>query len=139
MKRLIPLLLVLSLTGAGCTLFKNIESAIQLGSASASNPVTKDRLNAMESAAILIFSGLNVWRTSCVQGLIPPACKGQITNVQVYTRQIQPYLVQLRTFVKTNDQVNATIIWNEVLAVIATVKNQAAANGVTISNVTVGG
>jgi hypothetical protein len=123
---------------AACTALKNIETAIQLGTASTANPVTKDRLNQMESAAILVFSGLKVWKTSCSQGLIPPSCYDQIAGVQVYTSKIKPYLAQLRTFVKTNDQVNATIIWNQVLDVIATVKAQAAANGVPISTVNVG-
>jgi len=132
--RKIILVLTLSLSLAGCATIKNIETAISLGTASVANPVTPTRLNQMESAFTLVFAGLNAWKKSCVQGLIPPACKTQINGVQVYTRQIPPYLAQLRTFVKTNDQVNATVVFNNLADLIGTVKSQAAAGGVNIGS-----
>lgn len=137
MRKILPIIL-LSLALSGCAALKNIQTAIQLGTASVSNPVTKDRLNQMEAATTLVFIGLKGWKKSCVDGLIPPVCKDQIASVQVYTRQIPPYLTQLRTFVKTNDQVNATVAWNEVLKIIDTVKSQAATSGIDISTVETG-
>lgn len=130
MRKLIILALALSL--GGCATIKNIETAISLGTASIANPVTPTRLNQMESALTLVFAGLNAWKQSCVQGLIPPACKTQIGGVQVYTKQIPPYLAQLRTFVKANDQVNATVVFNNLTDLIGTVKSQAASGGVNI-------
>jgi hypothetical protein len=136
MKRII-LVLTLSVVLAGCANtmaeLKAVETAFQLGTASVANPVTKDRLNQMESAVTLVFAGLEGWKKSCAQALLPPACKDQIGEVQVYTRQLTPYLVQIRTFVKTNDQVNAGVVWNNVVNLISTVKTQAAAGGVVIS------
>jgi hypothetical protein len=132
MKRII-LALTLSLSLAGCATIQAIQTAVELGTASIANPVTKTRLYQMENAIILVFAGLNTWKKSCAQGLINPDCKAQITEAQVYTRQIPPYLAQLRTFVKTNDQVNATVVFNSIVDLVGTVKAKAAAGGVTIS------
>jgi len=113
--RKIILAITLSLSLAGCATFKNIETAIQLGTASIANPVTKTRLNQMESAVTLVFAGLNAWKKSCQQGLIPPECRQHIAAVQVYTRQVPPYLAQLRQFVRNDDQVNATVVFNNLI------------------------
>lgn len=130
--RKILLVLALTLPLGACQFFKNVETAFQLGTASVTNPVTKDRLNQVESAAILVFSGLEAWKTSCAQGLLPVSCKAQIGEVQVYTRQIPPYLTQLRVFVRTNDQVNATVLFNQITGLISVVKTQAAQRGQNI-------
>jgi hypothetical protein len=131
--RKVILALTLSLSLAGCATIQAVETAFQLGTASIANPVTKDRLNQVESAITLVFAGLKGWKRSCQQGLIPPECKVQIGEVQVYTEQLPPYLAQLRTFVKTNDQVNAVNVFNSIVALVGTVKTQAAARGVVIS------
>lgn len=128
MKRLLIVpLLCLSL--GGCLTLQGIETAFKLGTASITNPVTKDRLFEIETTVSLVFTGLNAWKKTCVQGLINVACKDQIAAVQVYTRQIPPYLKQLRVFVKTNDQVNATVAFNSIVTLITTVRSQAALNG----------
>lgn len=132
--RKIILASLLALSLAGCSTFKNIETAVQLGTASIANPVTPTRLNQMESATILVFAGLNAWKASCAKGLIPPSCKDQIFTVQVYTRQIPPYLTRLRAFVKNNDQVNAIIVFNQIIDTISAVKAQAAASGQIIGS-----
>lgn len=131
--RKIILALTLSLALSGCATIQAIQTAFELGTASIANPVTKDRLNQVESAVTLVFAGLETWKHSCQQGLIPPVCKQQIGAVQIYTRQLPPYLAQLRTFVKTNDQVNATAVFNSIVDLVGTVKAQAAAGGVAIS------
>src|SRR4051812_44192457 len=98
----------LTVSLGGCATFDNIRDVISIGTSSVANPVTKERLYQLESAATIVFAGLNGWKDSCVRGLINVNCKDQIAQVQVYTRQIPPYLTQLRAFVKNNDQVNAT-------------------------------
>lgn len=125
---------VLSLSLAGCVTFQDIQTAFQLGTASITNPVTKTRLNEMESAITIVFAGLKAWKSSCAQGLIPASCRVQIAQVQVYTRQIPPYLTQLRNFVKNNDQVNATVVFNQITSLIGTVKSQAAAAGANVGS-----
>lgn len=138
MKRII-LVAALSLFLSGCatpfgTTLKNIGTAISVGTTSISNPVTPTRLNQMESALTLVFAGLNTWRDTCARGLLPASCKQQITAVQVYTRQIPPYLTQLRTFVKTNDQVSAVAVFNNLANLVETIKAQAAAGGAPIGS-----
>lgn len=126
-KLLIVPLLCLSL--GGCLTLQGIETAFKLGTASITNPVTKDRLFEIETTVSLVFTGLNAWKKTCTQGLINATCKDQIAAVQVYTRQVKPYLQQLRLFVKTNDQVNATIVYNNIVTLITTVRSQAAVAG----------
>lgn len=132
--RRIFIVAALALSLAGCSTLQNIQTAFQVGTASIANPVTKDRLNQMESAITLVFAGLKAWKSSCQQGLIPENCRQQIAAVQVYTRQLPPYLAQLRSFVKNNDQVNAGVVFNNIMALVATVKSQAAASGVVIGS-----
>lgn len=131
MRRLL-LVPLLALSLGACAQLKGIETAVELGAASIANPVTKTRLNQMENASILVFSGLKTWKALCQNGTIAPACRDQIAVAQTYTRQIPPYLAQLRTFVKSNDQINAISVWNNVLDIIDTVKAQAAVGGVAI-------
>lgn len=129
-KLLIVPLLCFSL--GGCLTLQGIETAFKLGTASVTNPVTKDRLFEVETTVSLVFTGLNAWKKTCAQGLINATCKDQIAAVQVYTRQIPPYLRQLRVFVKTNDQVNATVVYNNLVTLVTTVRSQAATNGQTL-------
>lgn len=131
MKRLF-LALSLTLALGGCAAFDNLKTAISIGTASIANPVTKDKLNQTEAAITLVFAGLEAWKKSCAQGLINANCRDQIASVQVYTRDIPPYLTQLRAFVKSNDQVNATVVFNQITNLVATVKTQAANSGVNL-------
>lgn len=126
-KLLIVPLLCLSLSG--CITIQGLQTAFTLGTASVANPVTKDRLFEIETTVSLVFSGLNAWKKTCAQGLINATCKDQIAAVQVYTRQVPPFLRQLRGFVKVNDQVNAMVVYNNMVALITTIRSQAALSG----------
>lgn len=130
---------ILALSLGGCatpfdTFVKNVETAVSLGTVSVANPITPARLEQVESTIQIVFIGLNSWKTSCAKGLLPPSCKGQIFTVQVYTRQIKPYLKQLRIFVRNNDQVNAMTIFNQLTAAIDAAKAQATASGQNIGS-----
>src|SRR6266404_4380487 len=104
--------LSLSLALGGCGTLGNTLAGVGTAltglplTTSIANPITKDRLNQLEQAAVLVFTGLNAWKQSCINGVIPATCKAQIAVVQTYTRQIPPYLAQLRLFVKNNEQVH---------------------------------
>jgi len=130
-KRII-LAITLTLALGGCQFFSKLQTFADLGTASISNPVTRDRLQQIEAGAVLVFTGLNAWRDACEAGTINVSCREQISAVQVYTRQIPPYLTQLRRFVRTNDQVNASVVFNQVVDLIGVVKGRAAENGVVI-------
>lgn len=131
MKRII-LALTLALSLGACAQWNNLVTAVQLGTASIANPITKDRLNQTEAAITLVFAGLEAWKKSCAQGLLNADCKSQVATVQVYTRQIPPYLTQLREFVRNNDQVNATVAFNQITSLVGTIKSQAATSGVNL-------
>lgn len=118
----------------GLPSLQSIETAIHLGTTSVNNPVTPERLDQAENALVLVFTGLNAWKASCKNGAIPPICRDQIASVQVYTRKLPPILKELRVFVRNNDQVNAFIAFNTFSNLIATVRTQAAQNGVTIGS-----
>ncbi len=113
----------------------NAEKVITIGTATVDNPITKKRLDQLELGLTVIFTGLNSWRTACIQNLIPASCDQQINAVQVYTRQLPPYLAQARKFVKNNDQVNARVVWNQMADIITIVKARAAAGGAPINGV----
>jgi len=130
-KRII-LVLALSLSLGGCQFFSKLQTFVDLGTASISNPVTKDRLQKIEAGAVLVFSGLNAWRDACEQGALNESCKQQIRTVQIYSMQIPPYLKELRKFVRTNDQVNASVVFNQIVDLVGIVKAKAAENGVVI-------
>lgn len=128
-------LMAISLSGcASLPSLQAIETAVQLGTASIANPVTKQRLYQVESAITVVFAGLNTWKDQCRRGTIPTSCKDQIGHVQVYTRQLPIFLTRLRGFVKTNDQVNAAVVFNQVLDTISAIKAQAATNNIKIGS-----
>lgn len=131
-KLLIIPLLCLSL--AGCATIQAVETVAQLGTASIANPITKQRLYQVEAAVTVVFAGLNTWKSQCKVGMIPASCKDQIAHVQVYTRQFPLYLTRLRAFVKTNDQVNAAVVFNQIIDTITAVKAQAATNNIKIGS-----
>lgn len=129
---LAAVLVAVSLSVGGCQFFGKLPTLIELGTASVSNPVTPERLQKVEAGAVLVFTGLNAWRDACEAGSLNAGCVEQIRMVQVYTRQIPPYLTRLRGFVRKNDQVNAAVVFNEVVDLIGVVKGKAAENGVVI-------
>jgi predicted nucleic acid-binding Zn ribbon protein len=133
MRKLLAVCLV-TLSLGGCAKLQELTDKFQniADFATVSNPVTPAKLKQVESGALLVFKGMNLWRKSCEQRLINESCIKQINAVQVYTRQISPYLDQVRQFVKNNDQVNAVVVYNELVGLIKTVKAQVAANGIKV-------
>lgn len=132
--RKVLLAVMVAVTLGGCAQLSNLKDVVSIGTTTITNPVTKDRLYQLESAATVVFAGLATWKQACVSALINPSCKDQIAQVQVYTRQIPPYLTQLRAFVKNNDQVNAVVVFNNISNLISTVKAQAAANNIPMGS-----
>ena len=127
-KLLAACLLALSL--AGCA---QLQAALQAGSlitATINNPVTPDRLNAVENTMIIAFAGLNAYKQACLKGAADVNCRSNIAAIQAYTRRIPPLLTQLRLFVRMNDQVNAIVVYNQIQGLIAAFKSTAATAGV---------
>ena len=133
MRKLLAICMV-ALTLGGCAQLQAARTALELGTVSVANPVTPERLYQIESTVSLVFVGLNTWKKSCIAGLIPESCKQQIRTVQIYTMQIPPYLKELRKFVRTNDQVNAAVVFNQLTDIIGIVRGQAASAGQSLGS-----
>lgn len=99
---------------------------------SVDNPITPARLKAVEDGMIITFAGLKAYKNLCDRRTIPASCRSVINSLQVYTRQIPPMLADLRTFVRTNDQVNAIKVYNLIMQVVAGYKSAAMANNVAV-------
>src|SRR5437879_2603443 len=122
MKKL-ALVMLMAFSLSGC-------AGLNLAFQSTTNPVTKNMLYEVENGMTIAFAGLNTYRRSCDQGLIPASCKATLAKIRVYTIQIPPLLKALRTFVKNNDQVNAVVIYNTIVGLISSFKAEAVASGV---------
>lgn len=123
--RKIAFALVLAFGLFGC-------AGLNLAFQSTANPITKDMLYEVENGMTIAFAALNTYRRSCNQGLIPVGCKQVLAKIRVYTIQIPPLLKTLRTFVKTNDQVNAVVVYNTIIGLITSFKAEASASGVIV-------
>lgn len=131
MKRVF-LALVLAIGLSGCATIQKLESYGSLLTASANNPVTVQMLYNAENGMVLAFAALNTYRRACVQGSVDVNCKSNIRAIQVYTRRLPPLLRDLRSFVKTNDKINAEIVYNTIVQLIADFKAAASARGVSV-------
>ena len=129
MKKLL-IALVLSTSLGGCATIQNLIGAGNFAVASIANPVTPDRLNAAEQAMTVVISVGNAWKALCVKGLAEVNCSKNIATAQVYTRKLPALIAQTRAFVKSNDQVNAILVYNQIMGLISTFKGQVVAAGV---------
>lgn len=131
MKRIV-LALVLGLSLGGCAQLQKFQDALTLTTATVTNPVTKDRLNDLEAGIRIVFAGLKAYKSACINGTADVHCRTNIQQIQVYTRQVPVPLAQLRAFVKNNDQINATIVYNNLVTLITNAKQAAANAGINL-------
>lgn len=129
--RKVALVFLLSFSVAGCTTVNPV-GLWNTATASMQNPVSKQTLYNFENGMIVAFAGLNAYKRTCVSGAIPASCKQVIANLQVYTRKIPGVLMQVRAFVKNNDQVNAITAFNTAKGLLAEFKSVAAVNNVKV-------
>lgn len=124
--------LVIAFGLGGCAQLQQAAEIAALATKSVTNPVTKDDLYKIESGVEIIFIALDSYKRSCARGLVDVNCHDNVAAIQPYTRLVKPLLIQLRGFVKNNDQINATVIYNQITQLVATVRREAAARSVTI-------
>lgn len=134
MKRLfaLPFVVLLAIPLGGCPSLQDVGSVLSASTATVNNPVTPQMLSNVENGAIIAFAGLNAYKKSCVDLVIQQSCRQTIQSIQIYTRKIKPLLVDLRNFVRLNDQVNAVIAYNALVGLIADFKTVATANNVQV-------
>lgn len=129
MKKL-ALAFAIALSLAGCASLQNANTAFDLATRSVQNPVSKNDLYRIEAGISIAFTALNTYKKACAQGIADTNCRSNIAAIQVYTRQVPPYLRQLRVFVKTNDQVNAVVVYNQLSGILSIIRSEAAARGI---------
>lgn len=135
MRKLLAIVL-LGASLAGCAgLGDRLNTSVLSGglslTASVQNPVTEERLLQVQQAIDVAFTGLNAYRRLCtVDRVLPPSCFATITKLQTYTVRVKPMLVQLRRFVRSNDQVNAIIVFNTMQTLLLDLKTFGATQGV---------
>lgn len=131
MKRLI-IVLALSLSLGACAQWQAVTGALSIATKTIANPVTKDELYAVEATARILTEALLTYRKACLAGNVDKHCRQNIEAIQPYTRQVDPLLLQLRGFVKNNDQINAVVIYNQLTQLYRNVKSSAAQLGIPL-------
>ena len=136
MKRL-AIVAVLSLGLSGCA---NLGPIVTFATTGVGNPVTPDMVYRAEQTMIIAVSGLKAYKNACIARTIAQTCRGTIQQLQVYTRQLCATFVNrrcatgalpdLRTFVRSNDQINAVKAYNLVTGLLASFKSTAVNAGV---------
>lgn len=116
----------------GCATIDTISNAVKIGTTSVANPVTKTDLYKVEASLDIAITALVTYRRACLAGAADANCRANIKAIQVYTKAIPPYIMQLRVFVKTNDQVNARVVYNNLSVLFTNMKATAAGLGVNL-------
>lgn len=133
MKRMVPLVLVLSLLG-GCA--GVAETALNLPTGvltkSVQNPVTPAILYRLENGLVVGVSAMQAYKTQCENGTLASSCIQVVQTMQAYVKRARPLLRQLRTFVRKNDQVNAQVVFTTIRSLITEFRNVAATHGVQL-------
>jgi predicted small secreted protein len=130
--RKIFFVLALSVSLAGCATFDAITQGLSLATKTISNPVTKTEEAQVELALDTAVQALLAYKRACGQGSADVHCKANVAQIQAYTRQIPPLVAQLRTFVDNNDQINASVVYNQLTALYTNIKASALSLGVNI-------
>lgn len=135
MKKIL-IITIFSLSLAGCAGFTEklqiIGQGISLATKSIANPVTKNEEAQIELALDAVIDALRAYKQACKDGAVDKNCAANVAQIQVYTRQIKPLVIQLRTFVDNNDQLNASVVYNQLTSLYTNVKSVAANLGVNI-------
>lgn len=125
--------LILSLSLGACAQLQAIGTGISLATKTITNPVTKTEEAQIELSGDIIIQGLLTYKRACIAGNADKNCKSNIAQIQAYTRQIKPLVAQLRSFVDNNDQINASVVYNQLTALYANAKAAAANLGINIT------
>ena len=127
------LIIVTTLSLAGCAQLQAITGGLSLVTKTVSNPVTKSEEAQIELAGDIILKALVTYKRACIAGTVDKNCEANIEQIQPYTRQVKPLIAQLRTFVDNNDQINASVVYNQLTALYANVKSAAANLGINLA------
>jgi hypothetical protein len=121
----------------GCAQLQTLSQGLSLTTKSVANPVTPADEAAVEVALGGAVALLKAYKQACVAGSADKNCRANIAQIQAYTRQIGPLIAQLRTFVDTNDQINAAVVYNTLKALYINVTATATQLGINLGSSTI--
>lgn len=126
-------LITLATPLGGCfETFQAITGGLNLATKTFANPVTKTEEAKIELALDSAIQLLKAYKRACAEGSADVHCRDNVAQIQVYTRKIDPLVAQLRSFVDNNDQINASVIYNQLTALYANMKASALSLGVNL-------
>jgi hypothetical protein len=131
MKRII-LVAALSLSLGACAQLQTLQNIAKFATATITNPVTKEMEAQIELGFDAALQILLSYRHACIAGTADKNCRQNIEVIQPYTKQAKPLIAQLRLFVDKNDQVNAVVVYNQLVGLYGNLKTSAAAVGMNI-------
>lgn len=130
MRKYLAIVLVsFSLAGGGCAPQLAVLSAV---TKTINNPVTKQDLFQIEASLKLVTTGLKTYRRLCLQDAVDKNCRSNIEAIQPYSRQVEPLIDELSSFVRTNDQVNAIVVYKRLVNIYTSITTEAAARGISL-------
>ena len=132
--RKISLVLVVALGLGGCAQLSAVSQGISLATKTITNPVTKEEEAKIELAMDTALQLLLTYRRACLTGNADVNCRANIRALQPYTRAAVPLLHQLRGFVDNNDQINASVVYNQLTSLYVNLKAAAQAVGVNVGS-----
>jgi hypothetical protein len=124
-KTFLALALIIPLTGCA-----GLADGFKFATASVENPVTPAMMYDVENGLRVATAGLLTYRRLCILKKVDVHCRANIEKIQVYSRAAKPVLVNLRAYVRDNDQVNAISAFNTLRQIIADINTAKAAAGV---------
>ena len=130
----VALAFVLAVSLGGCAQLQALGTAAHLATASIANPVTPDKLYEIEASLRIAVTALQTYKRACAANAADKQCRANVAAIQKYTVQIPPYVLQLRAFVKNNDQINAVNTYNTLINLYTQAKQTAANLGVSIGS-----
>ena len=126
--------LAIALALSGCAQLQTLQNVAQFATATVSNPVTPLMEAQIELGFDTAVQLLLTYRRACIAGTADVNCRRNIEVIQPYTRQAKPLIVQLRSFVDNNDQVNAVVAYNQLVGLYGSLKTSAANVGMNVGS-----
>lgn len=126
--RIILALALFAISLGGCATVKNLTNGL---TSDYSKPITREMLYNVENGSVVIFAGLNAYKKACVEKLVGANCRAVVIAIQKQSRKLPPLLAGLRSFVKSDDRINAVTAYNTIMDIINEVKAIAKANNIS--------
>lgn len=131
MRKYIAMALV-AISLGGCAQLQTVSQIATIATKTVDNPVTTQELFQIEASLRIVTEGLLTYRRACIAGTVDVNCRANIALIQPYTQRVPALLSQLRVFVRTQDKVNAWIVYQQLGTLYTNITSTATARGVSL-------